>query len=227
MSTTDSKAKEEFRKIKKELDEKLNFLTNPSIFSKDFQDYLNKFEKKITNLKIQDLLDGKFNFTYKMSSCSLNWEHDSPNILVTPRNSSYWCYRSQETVEGPFTCKVLVKNINTSSVSGVWNYSFGLIKPHMINESNYYNDSVMQMSEGTCNQQYAGYESTKLWSTYWKQGDELMMKRDEQNNVYFAINGEAFYKLEYSGIVGPHRIVMGFGASVNGGDFEMIELNKF
>jgi hypothetical protein len=34
MSTTDNKAKEEFRKIKKDLDEKLNFLTNPSIFSK-------------------------------------------------------------------------------------------------------------------------------------------------------------------------------------------------
>ena len=48
------------------------------------------------------------------------------------------------------------------------------------------------------------------------------MKRDEQNNIYFAINNETSYKLAYDNIDGAFRIVLGFSVSANGDKYKTI-----
>lgn len=228
MSTTDNKAKDEFRKIKKDLDDKLAFLTNPSIFSKDFLEFLTKVDMKLKKLKIDDLLNDKFNFSYKMSLCNLEWEKtNSPIVNVTPQGTSYWPVTSKEILEGAFECKIAVRSINESSISSYWNYTCGLARPTFVNESSYYNDCLLFQSNGYIPTEYSGNGSyQQLFHSYWKPGDELLIKRDEQGQVFFGINNESSYQLAFSNKQGQMKIVMGFGAAMNVGCFEIIELIK-
>jgi hypothetical protein len=227
-STADFKVKNEIKKLKKDLDDKINFVSTPSLFSKEFDEISSKVTNKLTQLKVEDVLNEKFSFTlnFKMN---LNWESGSPDFTVTTRGSSYWCIKSEEVVVGPFTCKVRIKNINASLVDSYWNYAFGIIKEVATNsESSYYNDCVLLQSNGYCPTQFSGSGSgISIFSQKWKTGDILLMKRDEYGTVFFGINSEDTYKEGFKNIIGNFRICMGFSTSMGGDQFEMIELMKF
>jgi hypothetical protein len=228
LSSSDTKVKNEIKKIKKDLDDKLNFISNPSLFSREFDDIITKSTNKLTHSKIEEILVDKFNFSmnFKMN---LNWESGSPEISVTSRGSSYWCTKSEEVLDGPFTCKVLIKNINSSNADSHWNYAFGLIRETgSNNESSYYNDCVLFQSNGYLPTQFSGSgNGVSLFTQKWKTGDIILMKRDEYGNVFFGINSEDTYKEGFKNITGRFKICMGFSTSMTGDKFEMVELIKF
>jgi hypothetical protein len=229
ISTSDPKSKEEFREIKKQLDDKLNYLSNPSIFKKDFEEIISNFNKKIKGLKVEEILNQKFNFNLTKNNMSnLNWENGSAVISVTPRGTSYWCTKSMEMLEGPFSCKIAVRNINTNQTDSHWNYTVGLVRPIVTNETSYYNDCVLFQSNGYCALQFSGSGmGLRLFNNNnWKNGDILLIKRNDQGIIFFGINDENSYKQAFTGIMGPHRIVMGFAHGMTGDIFEMIELIK-
>jgi predicted DNA-binding protein YlxM (UPF0122 family) len=228
ISTHDNKAKDDFRKIKKELDEKLSFLTNPSIFSKDFIEFLTKVDMKLRKLKIDDILNDKFNFSYKMSLCNLEWENtNSPILNVVTQGSSYWSARSKEMLEGAFSCKIAIRAINDGYVGSYWNYTCGLARPNITSDSSYYNDCLVFQSNGYIASEFSGSGSHKqLFFNNWKVGDEILIKREENGNVFFGLNNETSYQLGFSNKQGQMRIVMGFSTSMSIGSFEIVELIK-
>jgi len=132
-------------------------------------------------------------------------------------------------MEGAFTARVRIVNINASYVGSMWYYGFGLIKAQPINgDGSYYSDSALWFSNGQLNVKYQGSNGTQLFTQQWKIGDEIALRRDEQNNLYFGFGtNESAMMLGHTDVSGPHRIVLGFMTSVCIGDiFELIEIVK-
>jgi hypothetical protein len=228
ISTLDSKAKDEVKKMKKELDEKIQFFGDKNLFSKDFEETLNKVDKNIRSKEIQYILDGKFNFNDVGKSLDLSWENGSSLINTSSKGGSYWCVRSNETLNGQFLCKVKILSIDSSAVTSYWNYCFGVCKLNLRDQNTYYNDSLIFQSNGYISKEFTGSGShLQLFNGQdWKTGDELLLKRDENNNIYFGINSETSLKLAFSNQPEPFKIVMGFSSVRNGDSFSMIELNQ-
>lgn len=225
ISVSDSKVKEEIRKMKKDLDDKMTLFTDQKVFSIEFEKYLSKVVNNLMNKKVHDIIDGKFNYSSRFKALCLEWEGIDNKITVYPHGSSCWCIKSKEKLQGSFFCKIKILNIDASSVNSYWNYTCGICRPTIANEGTYYNDSLLLQSNGYIPQEFTGSGSHKsLFSDHWKVGDELLIKRDDKNDVYFGINSESSFTLAFYNKPGPYRIVMGFGGLLNGDIFEMEEL---
>lgn len=230
LSSLNPKIKEDLGKLKKELDTKLSVLSNPQEILKDLLEIINKIEEKIKNLKVDDIINDKFNIDiYSKQYGSLELTTGGNMINVTPRGSSYWITKSQEILEGPFTSKIKVVNINPNNCSSYWNYAVGIIKAdHKSSESSYYMDSILIQSNGYIPGKFTSSGSDRqIFFTNWKNNDVIFIKRDENNSVYFALNDENSYHLAHKDIRGSFRIVMGFSASMKGDVFELEEIVKF
>jgi hypothetical protein len=227
VNSKDTKLKEEILKMKKELDAKLNLLSNPDEIFKDLEQLINKIESLIKKLKVEDILNNKFNLDIlKKLPVNLELTTGGNRINVTPRGSSYWATKSVEVLEGAFICKIRVVSINSNSVGSYWNYAVGIIRSDSTNDTSYYNDSVIMQSNGYIPEKFSGSGSTRqLFTQNWENGDVIIIKRDENNSVFFGINDENSLQLAFHGIIGKFRIVLGFSTSMNGDIFELEELN--
>ena len=227
VNSKDTKLKEEILKMKKELEGKLNLLSNPEEISKDLEQLINKIECLIKKLKVDDILNNKFNLDIlKKSPLNLELTTGGNRIIVTPRGSSYWATKSVEVLEGAFICKIRVVSINSNNKGGYWNYAVGIIRSDSNNDTSYYNDSVLIQSNGYIPEKFLGSGSTRqLFSQNWKNDDIVIIKRDENNSVFFAINDENSLLLAFHDIIGKFRIVLGFSTSMNGDIFDLEELN--
>jgi hypothetical protein len=229
LNLQDRKAKEDVRKMKSDLDAKLELLSNPEPLVKELNLYCENLELKLKKLTVKDVLENKFNFSFKRNNCKLEWESGSPILNVVPKGSSYWSARSEEIVEGEFICKIAIRHINNSNVNGYWNYTMGLCKLQVQSDSTYYNDCVLFQSNGYCPTQYSGSGSgKKIIDKLWANGDVLILKRDGHGSVFFGINDEEKMVLGFENIIGPMKVVMGFSTSMNNNEiFEIIEFKKF
>lgn len=227
LSSLNTSFREEISKLKKELDAKLTLLSNPVEITRDLEELLNKAEKIIKKLRVEELLSDKFNLDV-LGKLPLSTELTTGGnrIIATTRGSSYWTTKSEQILEGSFICKIRVVSINSSYASSHWNYAVGIIRASSNNESSYYNDSIILQSNGYIPDKFTGSGSTRqLFFNNWKANDVIFIKRDD-NCLYFGLNDENSFQLAYSDIVGPYRIVLGFSTSVNSDIFELEELNK-
>jgi flagellar biosynthesis chaperone FliJ len=230
LNLQDKKAALEIKKIRGELDIKTTELNNLELLQKQFVDNFDKASKKINQMKIDDLLKLKFNFTGKRGKNNtelININSNSFNLSrVSPSNTgSYWTIKSQEVLEGAFEAKIRVIHINSSSANSYWNYGVGIMKFDSTKDSSYYDDGVVYLSNGWLANKFSGSGShNQLFNSSWKNGDAILIKRDENNNVYFGMNEEYSYKLAFGDISGKYRIIFGFSSSIKEGEFELEEL---
>jgi len=227
LKVTDSKAKEEIKKMKNDLENQMKFFSTQELFEKEFKSLSEKCESKLKDTKINNILISDFNFGIKMSNCNLEWINGSNRITTSPQGSSYWTIKSKEVVSGPFSAKIKVININGSLVNSHWNFTCGIIRANSTNEPTYYNDGIIFQSNGYIADKFSSSGSHKqLFFTPWATGDSILIKRDDQNNVFFGINSDSSFQLAFPLINGDFRIVMGFSTAVNGDIFELEELVK-
>jgi len=142
-------------------------------------------------------------------------------------NNGYWCVTSRQVLDGSFLCKILVEEMITQNPSW-WVHNFGVIRKNRNNnnDGNYYDDCILMSSNGYLARKYSGSgDSKKLFEGFWKTGDTLIVKRDEQNNIYFGLNDESDLKLAYGNETGEFRIVLGFGSGTISDSFRMMYLN--
>jgi len=212
-----------------------------NLFSSQYQDVIQDLTKIIeyisANKENKDNKDNKEKVEEESPASiirmlDLGWnEHETvEDTLITlgkkTITGSYWCVTSRQVLEGSFLCKILVEEMNTQSPSW-WVHNFGIIKKDRKNNDDvYYNDSIVIASNGSLAGRYSGSgDAKKLFEGFWKTGDTLIVKRDNQNNIYFGLNDETDLKLAYENEEGEFRIVLGFGSASKTDSFRMMYLN--
>jgi hypothetical protein len=226
IKSTDTNAKNEVHEMRTELDTKMAFLGDKEKIKLEYQKIISSVDKKVKSYKLQEIIDGKCKIYFGKNHSNLNWITGGPICNSSDcSGSNYKCIRSEEIVEGPFQCKVKIISINDNYVNEAWNYTFGIQKSDSTNNDSYYNDAVVLQSAGYINK-FSGYSNKKEISKSWNINDELLMRRDENNNVYFGINCEQANVLGGNSVVGKFRIIMGFASSMRNDNFEMLELTK-
>jgi hypothetical protein len=226
VNLSDKKCVDSIKRMKAELEAKTNLLNNTESLVKLFEEKFDYASKRLNNMKIKDIVEKKYNFSGKKNfqNCELTCGSSRINLASLNRQTgTYWTVKSNEILEGAFECKIKIERINPSYANSSWNYCFGLIRASSTNEGSYYNDSVIFQSYGYLAQQFSGSGHTQLFSCL-KDGDIVYMKREQNNDVHFAVNDESSYKLGFTNISGPFRIVFGFSSSMNDGIFELEEL---
>ena len=228
LKLSDPKSKEEFKRIKKSLDDQTDFLDNEEALNNEFKKIIEKADKRFKVIKLPELCKEELKFNIGKSNLSLDWiNYNAPVVTTTTgKSGSYWCVKSQETIEGPLFCRIRIINIDSSKVGSYWSYGFGIVKPDSTDDGSYYNGGIILQSNGWLAQKFSGSGSHRqIFFENWKNGDEIMVKRDENNNVFFAYNSETNFVLAYDSITGPFRIILGFSTSSSNDSFEMIDLD--
>jgi hypothetical protein len=136
---------------------------------------------------------------------------------------------SEDIVEGSFTCKVKIHNLDTCEVASYGDYAFGLlpVKEKLActnQEGASYEGCFLLKCRGLI-QQNTSSDATQYFPM-WKIKDTLIMKRDEKNNVYFGINEDSELKLLFSDLKGSFHIVLFYGYGQCLDFFEMLELTQ-
>jgi hypothetical protein len=226
VNLSDKNSVNSIKRMKAELEAKTNLLNDSESLAKLFEENFGLVMKRLNNMKINDIIDRKFDFSGNKNmlkcqlSCGDSW-FDVSN--VTRGSDGYWTVKSNEILEGNFECKIKIEKINSSNATSCWNYMFGLMRSNSTNDSNFYFDSCIIQGNGSLATQFTGNNSTQLFNNCLSTGDDLYMKREE-GNVYFALNNND-YKLAYTGITGNFKIVFGFNRNITEGVFELLELH--
>jgi len=134
---------------------------------------------------------------------------------------SYWFAKGQQVLDGAFICKILVENIEDTPN---WQHNAGIIR-HDKYTASYYVDSCGMLSSGIFQVPFQGQNSSISYPQPWKTGDEIIIKRDFENGLWFGLNNE-IDMLKSCNQKGSFRIVLGF-LNVNGRQnevFKMVEL---
>jgi hypothetical protein len=223
----DKKCVDGIKRMKAELGAKTELLNNTESLVSLFQDSFQVASKKLTRMKIKDIVDKKFNFSGKKGStyCELTCGGSRCDISqITNKNGSgYWTVTSNEILEGSFEVKIRIERINPSQANAYWNYGFGIMRASSQNHSAYYNDSCMLNSNCYTASQFSGSGGSQVFNRCLQNGDLLCFKREDDNNIYYALNDDNGYKLVFSNIAGPFKLVLGFGSSITEGVFEIEE----
>ena len=130
-------------------------------------------------------------------------------------------------MKGPFICRIRVLNIG-NSYSG-WNFGFGVIRASSTRQTDYYYDCALVHADGCISTKYTGSgNSTKVLEKRMENNDELIIKRDDKNNILFALNDENKLNVGHSDVGGDYKIVAGFSSSLKNlnDTFEMVELEN-
>lgn len=220
----DNSTKQEIKRMKSELEIKTNLLSNHNDLLKEFNSIVEKAKQRILSMTLQSLAEKKFNFSAKVNHLSTHWRNGSSTVTTAYRGGgSYWCEKSKEILSGPFTCKVKVVRINPSTAVNAWSFTIGIIRANSTNDGSYYNDSIALMSTGSVTAKFSGSGGSQLFTT-WKNGDEIIIKLDEEKKLYFGVNDESQLKLAYPDVSGSFNIVLGILNGAANDTFEMTEL---
>lgn len=225
MQNLDQSNQLEVKRLKKKIEDTSKIVEDPKNSHLYFEESLDKLNRKLKNLKLQDLLKEDLKFSLSTQISVLGWSGNSdPVLTVTAGGSSYKCWVSTALFENEFTCRVKIVNIEASRISGYWNYSFGIMREgKSTNQTSYYSDSALLQSNGHTNIQFSGSSNTTTSLTAsWKVDDLIGVYRDSNNDIYFSINNEEKVK-GFTNIAGNFNIVLGFSSSCNGEVFEMID----
>ena len=156
------------------------------------------------------------------------WKGTESSIMeVPPGGSSYKCYVSEELFEDELSFTIKINRVNNAgSLNSTWTYTFGLMKEGCeSNQSSYYNDSCLLQSNGSFSVKFSGNSGSEIKSSIWKEGDELTVSRNSNDEVYFIMNKEERV-LGFTDVKGSMRVVIGFSSSLSGDIFEIVDCNK-
>lgn len=225
-------AKDNFKAIKRSLDEQTDFLDSEEKIKQKFDLILAKAEKRINGMTVSKLSTTNLRIGIGRFGVSLDFVGYGINSITTNPGKnvggSYWCVRSEEVLEGCFIARVKIIAINPNNVTNYWNYGIGICKAESTNDSSYYNDSVVFLSNGWLANKFSGSGSYRqIFQRNWVNNDEIIIKRDESNTVFFGINDEGSLVKAFDSIGGNYRIIIGFGQSMLNDTFELIEIDKF
>ena len=131
--------------------------------------------------------------------------YNSNRVIVRKHDGRYWCAKSKIVLNGAFEASISIVQIDQKKAKNNWYYSVGMIKT-IQNETddNYFKDSICLLSTGKA--YHYGSSVIQLFDNIWKTGDNILLKRDKSNNVYFGINIQSSYKLAYISIEGSFTI---------------------
>jgi len=122
------------------------------------------------------------------------------------KSGSYWCVKSEEVLDGPFICRILAEIVGDR---GTWTHGAGVIRAEFEGMEGYYNKSCIFLSNGYCSKPFQGnYNQEITQSRIWEDGDEVIIKRDFDNDLWFGLNNE-FEMVKSCKAEGKFRIVLG------------------
>ena len=228
LDISDQSAKEEFKKLKKRLDDHQEFLDNEEKIKAEFNKVVDKAIKKFERMRIPELAKEDFKFNLGKFGESYDLVGGEGSIIKTTlgKSGTYWGVTSEETLEGEFTAKVKVNKINESRISSHWNYGFGLIRANESINDTYYNNAIIFQANGYLANKFTSTGSFKKILEKWKQGDELIVKRDSKNAVWFGMNDEEQLVKAFDGITGNFRICIAFSTANKDDELELLEITK-
>lgn len=227
LDINDQNAKEEFKKLKKSLDDLTEFLDNEEKLNLEFQKIIDRVTKKFERMKIADFIQEKFKFNLGKNGECLDLIGCNGSIVetVSGRGGSYWSVRSEESFNGEFKAKVKVLKIDSVKANNNFGYAIGICRKNSTVIDAYYNDSIVLQANGYLANKFSGSGTyKKLFKTNWVANDEIIIKRDSKNNLYFGINSESDMQLGFENISGEFKIIIGFTSSSVGDSFELLEL---
>lgn len=224
LDLTQKSAKEEVEVIQEKLDEQIKILESEKLVS---EEYFDKLERKlISRFKYttkDKLVDPYLKISFKRGAGNTNFTNGSNIIISEAKNTgSYWRICSEETLEGPFFAKLKINNISRNSD---WSLNIGIQRSNSVNDSSYYSDGAFFMCSGKKTVEFQGSQGTNMFRT-WINGDEVIITRNEKNEVYFGLNDESDLKLAYNSIPGSFRICVGFSTACVGDNIEFLELEN-
>ena len=224
-----SKSDLEIKRLKRKFNDTMRLIEDREFLSNSFNSISNTLEKKLTSLSIKHLQKENFTFSIKKNSASLFWKDTYSSILnITREGTSYRSFCSEEIFENELEMSIKINKINSTFTSSYWNYAIGLIKNGFENndQSSYFNNSVVLQSNGYINNQFSGGSDTLNRKTdIWNKDDIISVSRDNEGNVYFAINDKPKVKC-FSGITGEMRVVLGVSSNMVNDEFEIEECSK-
>ena len=88
---------------------------------------------KILTLKKYIALDLDLKYSYGFGNNL--WRNGTNIITSSPRQNSYWCESSEDSLDGVFTAKILVTRLNRKSD---WSCNVGIIRSTSNNQASYY-----------------------------------------------------------------------------------------
>lgn len=228
LDINDQTSKENFKLIKKSLDDQSEYLDNYEAINANFSKIVAGAIKKFERLKAIELTTTTTEFKVgKKGECLDFIGCNGPVVeTTTGRGGTYWTAKSEEVVTGEFRAKIKIHNIDSSRVSSNFSYALGICRKNSTGTDNYYNDSVLLQANGYLANKFTGSGThKKILKNNWKNGDEIFIIRDKNNSLYFAVNDEKEAILAFENISGDFRIVMGFSTGNSGDRFELVELN--
>lgn len=217
-------AKDDLEKIQADLDEQIEVLESEEKINEIFQKIMKKYESKLKYLDLNQYAneETKFNFR-KGGGCNL-FQNNS-NIVISDRrnNVSYWCEKGLEAYEGPFFARLRINNITRKTD---WSLNIGVIRANSTNTNSYYQDGAFFMCSGKITVQFQGNQGRNIFRQ-WNNGDEVLIKRDDKNDIYFGLNDDETMEKCFSNISGSYRLCVGFSNSMVGDNIEIIEVDSF
>lgn len=213
--------KDEITNIQSSLDEQINLLENEQKLNAEFEITFKKFNLKLKYSSIEKIIDPKIKVSFVNSCGNLNFRSGSNTLVSARRNTgSYYCETSEEVFENELFARIKAANITRKSD---WSLNIGLIRANSQNHSSYYNDGVFFMCSGKITNQYSGNQGRTIFGQ-WNNGDEILIRRDSMNSVFFGVNDESTFIQAYSNITGPMRLCIGFSSSMQGDIIEILEI---
>lgn len=210
-------------KLENELQNIITLIESEQSFNNEyFVDLINKFSSKLSYMSKNKIIDPDLKISYINGSGNTYFLNGS-NVVKSNgvHIGSYWCEKSEETLEGPFTAKFKINNI---TIKTDWRINIGIIKSNSTKVNNYYTDGLFFMCSGKKTVEYLGNTGISLFPN-WENNDIVIIKRDEENNIYFGLNNENELKLAYNNIKGSFKLCIGFSASCNNDSIEFVELD--
>lgn len=215
-------AKDEIDRIEASLTEQMEFLENKEKLREEISRINVKFNNKFKYLTFDKLVSPDLKINFGKYGGNINFRSGSNLIIATRRNTgSYWCECSDEIFEGPLFARIRVNRITRKSD---WSLNIGLQRANSVNTTSYYTDGVFFMCSGKITTQFQGNQGRNM-HRIWNDGDEIIIRRDETNAVYFGLNDESTLTQAYTNIAGPFRICIGFSTACDGDSIEILEVD--
>lgn len=214
-------AKEEISIIERNLQDQLRFFENKTKLDEEFNGIFTKVDLKLKYSSIEKIIDPSLKISFVKSSSNLKFRSGTSIIQSIQRNNgSYYCETSEEIFDAELFVRLKIIKIKRKSD---WSLNIGLIRSTSENNQTYYADGVFFMCSGKITIQFSGNPGRTITGN-WNNGDEIIIRRDSQNSVFFGINDETNLILAYPNIRGQFRICVGFSSSMHGDIIEMLEV---
>jgi len=197
-----------------------NFLNIQNLYSTNFNQIVNDIQLLLNSIANEkELLELKEDESpaSKITMLSLNWANEGLSTRFNEvrnkiqQGKIYWVARSEEVLDGAFTCKILVENISEITRDNLFFHSAGIIRHDKnVNDSGYYAYACcLFLSNGNITKPFEGNPNYNIKSfNPWRNEDIIIIKRDTDND-WFGLNDESDM-VKSANVPGSFRIVMGF-----------------